>query len=85
MKIPPTLALTTLTAANSNSTFHDPLTTPTNKRAYLTCVETYGGGSTICGDPSSSHFCYDPSLGDVFPLSLFPIPLLFKPIANTKG
>ncbi|TVY59643.1 hypothetical protein LSUE1_G008202, partial [Lachnellula suecica] len=59
------LALGGLAAANAtNSTFHDQLAPRSLKRAYLTCEQTYGGGSTTCGDPSTSHFCYDPTIGD---------------------
>lgn len=34
------------------------------KREFLTCQETYGGGSVTCGG-SSSHYCYDPTQGEV--------------------
>ncbi|KAG4439883.1 hypothetical protein IFR05_004659 [Cadophora sp. M221] len=33
------------------------------KRALLTCLETYGGGSITCGGVDSL-FCYDPTLGE---------------------
>lgn len=42
------------------------------KRGFLTCQETYGGGSITCGD-SSSHFCYDPTLGEASPPVQFPL------------
>jgi hypothetical protein len=31
-------------------------------RDFLSCEDTYGGGSVTCGD-STSHDCYDPSMG----------------------
>ena len=37
---------------------------PKIKRGFLTCKETYGGGSITCGD-INSHYCYDPTLGEV--------------------
>jgi hypothetical protein len=72
MKIYTSLALASLAAAQADSTYHDPLNLFTLRRSYLTCQETYGGGSEICGDPATSHYCYDPTLGDVS----FPLPLV---------
>jgi hypothetical protein len=36
------------------------------KRDFLTCEDTYGGGSITCGN-STSRYCYDPTLGEVRP------------------
>lgn len=45
-------------------TSHSPLNALRTKRALMTCVETYGGGSITCGAPGSPY-CYDPTLGEV--------------------
>ncbi|CZT03456.1 hypothetical protein WAI453_012326 [Rhynchosporium graminicola] len=44
-------------------TTHSPVKGLKSKRALLSCLETYGGGSVTCGG-ADSLFCYDPSLGD---------------------
>ncbi|KAH7364380.1 hypothetical protein BKA65DRAFT_491164 [Rhexocercosporidium sp. MPI-PUGE-AT-0058] len=45
-------------------TTHNPLNGLKPKRALLTCLETYGGGSMTCGG-IDSLFCYDPTVGEV--------------------
>jgi hypothetical protein len=56
------------------------------KRGFLTCQETYGGGSITCGD-SNSHFCYDPTLGEVSPPVQSPLvhssDQLFRAVASS--
>jgi hypothetical protein len=56
------------TSATADSTFHSPVEGLQAKRAYLTCQESYGGGSITCGD-ANSLYCYDPTLGEVCPAS----------------
>jgi hypothetical protein len=57
-----TASLATLSIAGT--TFHDLIGDLKIKRGFLTCQETYGDGSTTCGG-SNSHYCYDPTLGEV--------------------
>ncbi|KAE8452184.1 hypothetical protein EG329_001651 [Mollisiaceae sp. DMI_Dod_QoI] len=47
----------------AESTSHSSIYHSKLKRDFLTCQETYGGGSTTCG-PVGSHFCYDPTVGE---------------------
>jgi hypothetical protein len=54
----------TISFADLSVTYHDPLPDLKVKRSFLTCQETYGGGSITCGS-DSSHYCYDPTLGEV--------------------
>ena len=56
-------SLITLTLAQTQ-TEHRSVGDYSLKRGFETCQETYGGGSVTCGD-SSSHYCYDPTLGEV--------------------
>ncbi|PVH88393.1 hypothetical protein DL98DRAFT_509099 [Cadophora sp. DSE1049] len=44
-------------------TNHSPMNKLKPKRALLTCLETYGGGSVTCGG-ADSLYCYDPALGE---------------------
>jgi hypothetical protein len=60
------LPLLHVALALSSKTLHSPLQPPTLKRAYETCEATYGGGSTVGGDPSLSRYCYDPMKGEVY-------------------
>lgn len=55
------LATSTLLAiTKADLTFHNPVHQHEYKRDYLTCQQTYGGGSMTCGD-DTSHFCFDPT------------------------
>jgi hypothetical protein len=56
----------TLTFAQATATGHNPVAGFKIKRGFLTCQETYGGGSITCGG-ISSHYCYDPTLGEASP------------------
>jgi hypothetical protein len=58
------LAASLVTLTIAGTTFHDPTLDLKIKRGFFTCQETYGGGSTTCGG-NSSHYCYDPTLGEV--------------------
>jgi hypothetical protein len=60
-------SLATLTFTHTK-TKHNPVGDSKIKRGFLTCQETYGGGSITCGETSTSHYCYDPTLGEVSPL-----------------
>ncbi len=66
MKTVISLCLATLSLAQNLNTIHAPSNELKTKRGFLTCQETYGGGSTTCGG-ATSRFCYDPTLGEVRP------------------
>jgi hypothetical protein len=57
-----------VTFATAKTTFHSPIEGIEAKRAYLTCQESYGDGSITCGD-ANSLYCYNPTLGEVYPAS----------------
>jgi hypothetical protein len=57
------ITATLATLAIAESTFHRSLLQSKQKREFLTCEETYHGGSITCG-PAGSHYCYDPMLGE---------------------
>ncbi|KAK0118985.1 hypothetical protein ONS95_007852 [Cadophora gregata] len=56
-----TASLINLTLASVTN--HSRMNAAKPKRALLTCLETYGGGSVDCGG-QDSLFCYDPTLGE---------------------
>ncbi|KAH7417124.1 hypothetical protein BKA64DRAFT_768911 [Cadophora sp. MPI-SDFR-AT-0126] len=57
------LAATFANLSLATLTNHSPMKRLQPKRALLTCLETYGGGSVNCGG-DDSLFCYDPTLGE---------------------
>ena len=58
------IAATLVNISLASLTHHSPINQLKPKRALLTCLETYGGGSITCGN-DDSLYCYDPSLGEV--------------------
>lgn len=64
-----TATLTTLVIAES--TIHRSIHPSKQKRKFLTCQKTYGGGSITCGS-ADSLYCYNPTLGEVSDLLLSP-------------
>ncbi|KAL2064953.1 hypothetical protein VTL71DRAFT_4093 [Oculimacula yallundae] len=57
------LAVSFINISLASLTTHRALNGVKPKRALLSCLETYGGGSITCGD-ADSLFCYDPTVGD---------------------
>ncbi|KUJ22488.1 uncharacterized protein LY89DRAFT_300658 [Mollisia scopiformis] len=51
------------TLAMAESTAHRSLHQSKIKRGFLTCEQTYGGGSITCG-AVDSHYCYNPTVGE---------------------
>lgn len=58
------VAATLVNISLASLTHHSPINKLKPKRALLTCLETYGGGSITCGN-DDSLYCYDPTLGEV--------------------
>jgi len=57
------VAATLVNISLTSLTHHSPINQLKPKRALLTCLETYGGGSITCGN-DDSLYCYDPTLGE---------------------